>query len=418
MQHSVHPTLAACAAAVAVEALAHRRHANLDTPAVAFMALALCGGRRLEVGVLLEKDDDPMWADSEYYDNDDNGATSVAAALRFLAVAPVNVSHLTIGESVNLRQWRCVVAALAANHCHGFLRGLDVADNAEVRIDGEAASALLAAASGLAHLRSLRCGGDRDGGMIIATAAASTLRRLSLPRGHAADVDFPALPQLRRLGPVTALRGGLQSVGSIDLSRSLHLRRIDHGFGGGCSLRAVALPPTVKSIGDAFLANAKQLTGLLDLSHLTRLQSIGNAFAQHSSVCEVRLPGSLASIGVFFLGGCKSLSAPLDLSHLLRLRCINNTFACGSTLAAVALPPGVTSIGCFFLERCTAFAAVLDLSRLAQLKSIGAGFAEGSSVADVRLPDGVISIDEREFMQGCSAMSRERIAALLRQRRC
>jgi hypothetical protein len=200
------PALATCAAVVAVEDLAHQRHGKLETPAAAFMGLALADARRLVVG------------NAAHQPN----RQSVPGALHFLAVAPVNVSRLVITGYPSRAEWASIAAALDGNRCHGFMRHRDLR---AVPIDASDAAALLTAMNGLAHLRSLQCSGA--GAVAPVDAVGGTLRRLELRNCTAAqNFDFARMPLLREVGPLPSLP---DSVTSIDLSDLQHLTRIgDH----------------------------------------------------------------------------------------------------------------------------------------------------------------------------------------------
>jgi hypothetical protein len=408
--------VARCAAAVAVEDLAHRRHAKLRTPAVAFMGLALSGVRRLVVRTSTN--------DGRAYSRE---AMSVTDAMSFLVRAPVNVSWMVIHPSVDAAEWHAIVAVLARNRCHGFLRLLHLPRG--LAMNATDAAALLMATSGLAHLRSLQC----TGALVEAVLASDCggLRRLALPDcSDIEEVDFKMLRQLRRVGPTANARNPV-----IDLSHLQRLVRVDEYFASKCDrLRDLRLPPSVRYIGGSFLESCTSMTAALDLSHLTRLrsvggqfamnsaisdvrlppavtfipddfvvrcmnfvgkldfsnlsqlQSIGNDFAADSSVRELSLPASVAIIGENFLRGCKSMTAALDLSHLTLLRNIRDDFGHDSSVRGVMLPPSIRSIADGFLFRCHSLPAVLDLTHLTQLRTVGLNFARRGSVRDVRLP--------------------------------
>jgi hypothetical protein len=451
-QVEIHAYLSTCAAAVAVEDLAHQWHRKLKTPAVAFMGLALCVARRLVVGsdAVIDVDEE----DSETSHGSDGGghaqgcAASVAQAVVFLTLAPVNVSQLVIMGSVTPNgQWDSVVAVLAGNRCHGFLRRLDLPEG--LAIDDRDVVALLDATRGLAHLRSLTVSGA--GVNTLLNAVGGTLRWLALPDCSATQhIHFAQMPLLRCVGAVRCLPA---TVTSIDLWQLKHLVRIGDNFGSCCSglrdlrlpptvtaigfcflndctsfsavldlshltqlekisdnfanrstLPDVRLPPSVTTVGDYFLFDCTSFAAVLDLSHLTKLASIGDRFAFCCAVPDVRLPPSLASIGSNFLVGCSALTAVLDLSHLAQLEKIRGCFACRSTLPGVRLPPSATAIGFCFLDGCMSFSAVLDLSHLTLLEGINASFASNSSVPEVLLPPGIKFIGDH-FLLNCGSVA-------------
>jgi hypothetical protein len=362
--------LATCAAAVAVEELARQRYGALQTPAAAFMALALCGGRHLIVAV-------PTAVGHSV-------GCDVVDAVRFLLVAPTNLAQLTISACVSRAQWLAIKDALDGNRCHGFIRRLDLP--AEVPLYCPDVDSLLAATDNLAHLQSLRCGGAGIDALL--QAVGGTLRRLAV-HGRVEAIDFGRTPHLRSLSWNRHSGAVDQSITSIDLSH-LRLTRIDSDLGFHCrELRDVRLPPTVTSIGRNFLGRCTRMTTVLDLSHMTTLQSIDDGFAWGSTTPGVLLPPTLTSIGGGFLAYCKSITAVLDLSHLSQLYCVGKGFAQGSSIPDVRLPSSVQSVGPGFVKKCTSLPAVLDLSPLLQLVSLGDELALGSSVSSVLLPPGV-----------------------------
>jgi hypothetical protein len=346
--------LARCAAAVAVEDLAHGRHGTLEAPAMAFMALALCGARGLVVA----------------NDRQLPGTSSCDTVCEFLARAPVNVSQLAVEVSVTGAEWDRIVAALDTHRCHCFVARIELHDGA----DAAAAKALCGATHGLAHLRSLRCAGAVVDTLLA--AAGGTLRRLEL-RGCSTRFGdgWPAAPgtltlaqapQLRCVGELVSLPA---SVTAIDLSCLQHLTRIGGCFGVQCDgLREVRLPPSVTAIGESFLSGCHSFTAVLDLSHLTRVDSIRDGFAYDTSVPDVLLPPGVTAIGHKFLaqpvhrGRVLPASATalrrLDLSRLPRLVRVGDGFAANCRgLRDVRLPPSLTSFGRRFLDRCLCVSA-------------------------------------------------------------
>jgi hypothetical protein len=345
MSTAVDAALARCAAAVAVEALAHSHYGALGTPAAAFMGLALSGVRRLVVGdpneTTYKFDDDETGDEGRDVERDVN--LSVPRAVQVLAVAPLNVSSLVLDASVATTSWPAIVAALDVNRCHAFMRRLNLHEIDSISADG--AAALLTATNGLAHLRSLQCAGA---GVETLLNAVGNLRRLALPECSAIqNIPFSRLPLLRRVGPVWGLP---DAVTALDLSSLQHLVRVDAYFGVACrGLREVRLPPSVTSIGDSFLEECGNL-GVLDLSNLTQLRWVGDFFAQETSIADVRLPPSVAAIGDYFLYRCTSIMTVLDFSHLTKLQSIGTHFSVHTAVPDVNLPHGVVSIGDHFLE--------------------------------------------------------------------
>jgi hypothetical protein len=380
-----------------VEELAHLQHGTLETPAVAFTALALCGARRLVV---------------RGHGGSDRDGISPEGAATFLALAPLNVSQLLVKGAVSNAQWDAIAAALDCNRCHSFMRSLGLP--AGRPCDAAEVAALLTATNGLAHLRSLQCGGTAG---LLVDAMGTALRRLALvPAGTATQhVTFDRVPALRRIGPVSSLS---KAVTAIDLCHLRHLVRVDDQFGFECcGLRSVLLPATVTSIGDHFVCGCANLTAVLDLSHLTKLRSVGASFAQHSSLPGVLLPPNIASLDDHFLFGCKNITAALDLRGLVHLQSIGTFFAAQTAINDVRLPPSVTSIGADFIAMCTSITQPLDLSHLTLLRGIVYGFARQSTVPDVRLPFTVASIGDR-FLYGCMSLSALLDLSRVTQLRC
>jgi hypothetical protein len=384
-------TFGLCAAAVAVEDLAHQQYAKLDTPAAAVAGLALCGCRRLVVGHPAR----PLR----------RAAIAPVEAVRFLQLAPTNVSSLTVHASVEAAAWRNIVRALDRNRCHELMQHLHLGVprcehregphnvEEEFQIDSIDAARLLVATGDLSHLRSFRCTGE--GADILLGTVGDSLRWLGVA-DCAGTGDFALWPLLRRVGPMAALR----NVTVIDLSR-LHLMRVDTDFGTDCdSLRAVQLPSTVTSIGDRFLSGCLSFTGVLDLSHVTQLRRVGFDFAIKSRIAGVQLPPNVTSLGDNFFALCTASASVLDLSRLTQLQEIGSGFAQYSSVPAVRLPASVTCIGDSFLEGCPSLIGAVDLSHVSALRRIGERFAMQSTIPDVRLPPSVEFIGGQCFV-GC-----------------
>jgi hypothetical protein len=359
-------------AAITVEELAHGRDGKLDTPAVAFMAVALCGVRIL---VVVGSGDATT------------AGVSVSDALRFLAAAPSNVSQLRIEPTVKVAGRHAIATALRQYRCHGFMRRLELGHP----IDVADAVALLSSTNDLARVRSLQCSGS--GSSVLLDKVGSGLRRLAIPADgcdDSANIDWERLRLLRRVGPLSWLP---ETITAADLSGLQHLKRVDDDFGANChGLRAVRLPPTVTSIGDRFMYHCDGLAIALDLEPLAALRSIGDDFGYNSTLPELRLPPSVTAIGEGFLYSCSRATAVLDLSRLTQLRHIDDFFAQYCAAAEVRLPPSVTSIGNYFLGNMTMM--VLDLTHMTQLHTVGDHFAAGGHILDVRLPTSVTSIGE------------------------
>jgi hypothetical protein len=307
--------------------------------------------------------------------------SSVLEAVRFLAVAPVNLARLMVMMHLLLpgsQEWADLVAALGRHACHAFLVHLEVCSLGRGTFTDGAAAALLGAFGGLLRLRVLRC--DDVGSLHVLLRAP----RVATIRG-------------------CFLRGCALAVSLIDLSGLLSLRRVGNYFAAYTNVSRVVLPPAVVSIGYSFLCGCKGMVGCLDLSGLLLLKHLGANFAAESAVASVKLPAAVVFIGNGFLGGCGSLLGPIDLSGLAGLRHVGDFFAARSAALGVLLPAGVVSIGHFFLSDARAIA--IDLSGLPLLARIGDLFAVGTAVARVDLPASVSYVGDG-FLHRCNGLRR------------
>jgi hypothetical protein len=288
-------------AAVAFEDMAPVKFKTIPTPAMAFVVLAMCGVRRLDVACCPDEATRVRrtWGtgrihdDGTEHDIDFDWAKNPVRMLRlisaadaelYLYFAPVNVSHLRLHQmpaKARGATLRALCDALDANPCHDFMEGLATC-RYNVRFDGVGAAdepfnvgaagagALLAATGGLRHLRSLDMEGA--GALLLANATRGTLQRLGVT--------------------------GADTATKIDLSAFTQLRTIARNFGAGCyDLTELLLPPSVTAIGCHVLCHLWGYHAALDLRHLTRLTHIGTNFAVHSQVTSVLLPDSVEVVG-------------------------------------------------------------------------------------------------------------------------
>jgi hypothetical protein len=264
--------------------LCHAAHGNDAVPCVAFLLLNLTAARDL------------------VHDRAD--------ALAFLALdPPLNLRRLRLPYDAPLT---AIVAALLAAPHHKQLREF-CWPYPVTAADGEA---IVGALDGAASLRRVAMRGA--GHLLVARAAAATLRSVAFQDDEAACCDMAPFGALRRL-------------------ESDHCRM-------KIGLTAATLPPSLRVIGASAFYACTKLTKL-DLSGLTQLRHIGDNFCTMTPLLlVVDLPPSVATIGCGCFAWCGI--AVVDFSALTRLTSIGVEFCQGCTgITRTLLPPNVTHIG-------------------------------------------------------------------------
>jgi hypothetical protein len=338
-------------ACVAVEAMAHARHQRLSVPDLAVRVLAMAGVRRVDV-------------------NNDADSDAVAAAVRLLRDGPFNASELTL-TGLSSGDLRTLFGGLAA--CHGQLRGLTVTgsfDDFGVTTFTDAdADVVRAGAGGLRHLRRLEA--FASGGLAIAAATQSTLRRLSLGHAPGATLELSAHAALR-----CAELHHLPELATLNLPGALATLSV---FGCG-ELTAVVLPRSLTALTVMYCENLASL----DLSR-TGVTSIAESFLRSCpAVTAVALPSSITRVDRLAFSGCTALRA-IDLSHT-QVACIDDMFLYECENITSALLPGtLTHLGCDAFNGCAALATI-DMSHTV-VGFVGEGFGRGChALVSVALP--------------------------------
>jgi hypothetical protein len=368
MYAALNESLACAVASVAVGDACHVRYGRLlPIPALAWGPLSMSGARYLEVcGDNFETF--PAHASP-------GGRVALPAALRWLQLAPVNVASLHLLAAGDAEA-AAVFAAMDAHRCHAFLRRLNVCATAG------AAAAVVAATSGLPHLRSLTVAGD--GAAVLTHAAQRTVTRLAARDCTAADMGVSRCLSLRQL----SLGGGLL-VTALQLSGLTQLTSIGAGCLAGCAaLRSVVLPASLRYLGAGAFAGCDGLERV-DMS-ATQVTLLCGALRSCRALAAVAFPPTLTALLDGGDGGACALSyavalPAVDLTHT-RLAVTGQNFmdSC-SALASIALPASLRRVGDFALNHCDAL-SVLDLAG-AGVEEVGAGFCSfARGLARVTLP--------------------------------
>jgi hypothetical protein len=349
-------------ALLALEAASHRRYGCLPVPDLAFRAVAMSAVRHLNI-----------------LSHGDSSTTEEAVA--FLHMASLNVSRLSVHDSGVAH----IAAALRGARCHRLIH-LRI----RVRKPGQrgglgvgAANALVDATGGLPHLRVLTVAGPGAGVMIA--AAHRTLRRVVGTRLHDAHLDLSGHATLRlvalrycsQLTDVTLPRD-LTRLDGFELSMCSGVTHLDFShtrlaicshFLSNASVRSVALPPTLRSLGCKAFSDCRLLQQL-DLSH-TCVATVDDDFLRDAvSLTEVALPASLRTLGYGAFKRCVSLTV-LDAGHTALVTVGDDFVRECAALAAVVLPRSLTAIGCTAFAQCPQLRCV-NMSH-AELESVGEG---------------------------------------------
>ncbi len=141
----------------------------------------------------------------------------------------------------------------------------------------------------------------------------------------------------------------LDRVRLVDLSSMTQLTTIGDGFLCCCTLDDLLLPPSLKSIGNDFLADST--VKKVDLSH-TALDTVGDYFVSSCKSDEILLPRSLTYVGANFIS--KSTVKRIDLSQT-SLETVEAYFLCAVESSELLLPPSLkeVEIGCLYNGRIT-----------------------------------------------------------------
>jgi hypothetical protein len=129
----------------------------------------------------------------------------------------------------------------------------------------------------------------------------------------------------------------------VDIANT-RVHTVGTGFLMCCAATRVALPPTLRDVGDHFLSNMPALTAL-DLSGMAIERGCRRGFLSGcAALTTVRLPASLTSLGDHAMAHCTALTA-IDLSGTALATVGDHFLDCCSALRTVALPLSVTGCG-------------------------------------------------------------------------
>ena len=185
----------------------------------------------------------------------------------------------------------------------------------------------------------------------------------------------------------------LESIGNYAFSGEWF--EIDYKY-HGCPLTSIAIPGTVKTIGNGAFRYCYGLAavsfGKLEEDEEGGLISIGdNAFSE-CSFTSIALPASVISIGTEAFAYNNNLTT-VTLGEALKEIKDKAFMNCGS-LASIAIPDGVTSIGSRAFGGCYNLISV----RMPQsLTTMGENVFDGCPIKSIDLPDGFTTIPANLF---------------------
>ena len=134
------------------------------------------------------------------------------------------------------------------------------------------------------------------------------------------------------------------------------------------NLKKVALPKSLKNIGD-------------------------NCFYNCSSLSDIVIPDSVATINSYSFYGCSSITSIIIPSKLVSIG--NGSFLNCIGLTNVIISDGVTSIGASCFAGCSGLTSVNIPNSVNNIDSCA--FCECSSLIDINIPSSVIRIGDRAF---------------------
>ena len=290
--------------------------------------------------------------------------------------------------------------------------------------------------SNLVEVTELDLSDSRAAGRLFADAvdASRWLPNLAKVTGLGGfEVDVAALRRVASSGedsyPMAGVRACIRGEGEAPMEvllaacalRDGEARVPANAFRGERSMRSIALPAGLISIGECAFLGCSSMTSIElpagltslgryafhDCSSMTSialsagLTSIGgHAFDGWSSMTSIELPAGLTSLGAFAFDGCSSLTS---IALPAGITCLGGyTFLGCSSMTSIALPAGLTSLGDGTFYGCS---SLTSIKLPAGLTSIGEhAFTRCSSMTSIALPAGLTSLGGYAFVD-CSSMT-------------
>jgi hypothetical protein len=267
--------------------------------------------------------------------------------------------------------------------------------------------------SNLVEVTELDLSDSRAAGRLIADAADASrwLPNLAKVTGLGGfEVDVAALRRVESSGedsyPMEGVRACIRGEGEAPMEVLLAACVLRHGeahvpanaFRGDRSMRSIALPAGLTSLGEDAFSGCSSLTSIELPAGLT---SIGEgAFFGCSSMTSIELPAGLTSIGEYAFWGCSSMTSIVLPAGLTSIG--EGAFSGCSSMTSIELPAGLTSLSESVFHGCS---SLTSIELPAGLTSLGEeAFYECSSLTSITLPAGLTSIGERAFYE-CSSMT-------------
>ena len=267
--------------------------------------------------------------------------------------------------------------------------------------------------SNLVEVTELDLSDSRAAGRLVADAvdASRWLPNLAKVTGLGGfEVDVAALRRVASSGegsyPTAGVQSCIRGKGKAPMEVLLAACALRHGearvpanaFRDDMSMRSIALPAGITSLGEGAFRGCSSLTSIALPAGITSLGE--GAFRGCSSLTSIALPAGLMSMSEYAFAGCSSLTS-IELSASLT-SLGKEAFSGCSSLTSIELPAGLTSIGDYAFEDCS---SMTSIELPASLTSLGKdAFESCSLLSSVKLPAGLTSIGDYAFCD-CSSMT-------------
>ncbi len=171
---------------------------------------------------------------------------------------------------------------------------------------------------------------------------------------------------------------------------------VSEAFYDCTALTGIALPDTLKYIGDSAFENCQALSAITIPTSVT---SIGNRVFYSAGLTGIVIPDSVTSIGEYAFSNCEKLTSVIIGNGVTSIG--NSAFDSCDSLTAITIGNSVTSIGKYAFYGCD---SLTDITIGNGLTSIGnSAFSSCYSLKNVTILDGATIIGEYMFY-GCSAL--------------
>ena len=167
------------------------------------------------------------------------------------------------------------------------------------------------------------------------------------------------------------------------------------------SLRSIEIPSSVTSLGDRCFGGC---TSLMSIEIPSSVTSLGYWFFNGcTSLTSIEIPSSVTSLGYWCFSGCTSLTSIEIPSSVTTLGgfCFNNC----TSLTSIEIPSSVTSLSDYCFSRCTSLTSIEIPSSVTSLRSYC--FKNCASLTSIEIPSSVTLLGEGCFYNCTSLTSIE-----------